>query len=302
MVLIGGLEFDMEQCDRIHSTREKEFFPIVQELFDHAQIVDTPDKRLLIYVNNGADILGVAHLDATMKATHFFHGWDYKNEDYVVMSPFVDDRLGAFTLLKLLPQVDIPCDLLFTIDEESGRSTGGLFLPEKKYNWMFQFDRKGTDAVHYQYTKEEWLEALRKHFDKVLVGAASDICKMGHVGCQGVNIGTGYYDYTDIGAWASMNDLCDQVQKFKKFHDEFKETAFTHIKGEYAESYRTGRYVEDEHDNIPARKGGGKLVVRDLGKKKNGTKAAHLHNKQTGNNDSAQTAVVDSIIESAVKG
>ncbi len=46
----------------------------------------------------------------------------------------------------------INVDVLLTTGEEMGQSSAAYFDPgEKKYNWMFQFDRGGTDVVTYDY-------------------------------------------------------------------------------------------------------------------------------------------------------
>lgn len=223
MVEISGIKYDVGALERIHSSPETSFLPIIQKYFPHAKLQRTPDNRQLIYVDNGKKILGVAHLDGTMPATHFGVGTRYNAESNkhhtVIFSPFVDDRLGVFTLLELLPQLDIQVDLLFSVGEEIGNPTSRFFNPPRQYNWMFQFDRRGTDAVCYQYNGEKWLESLTKSFGTIYVGAFSDISYMSFMGCQGVNIGTGYYDYTTPAAWASLHDLTSQLYKFEEFYD-----------------------------------------------------------------------------------
>ena len=229
---VNNLEFNIGKMDTVHSKRETEFLPILQETYPHATVAETLDNRQLLFVDNGKSTLGIAHLDGTMPAQHFFFGRRRNRPgDIIIMSPFVDDRLGAYTLIDLLPQVGIECDLLFTVGEEMGMSTGEDFTPPRQYNWMFQFDRMGTDVVHYQYRNDNWLTAIEKHFPEVERGLASDISKMSHMQCQGMNIGTGYHDYTGYNAWASLLELSGMVHKFKKFYDEFKDTPFLTAEG-----------------------------------------------------------------------
>jgi putative aminopeptidase FrvX len=97
-----------------------------------------------IYINNGADILGVAHCDTVFdrrKTENFY----FENENFV-FSPKLDDRAGMFTLMFFLPKYypDIKFDILFTTNEEKGASTAENFRTVKKYNWIFEFDRQGS--------------------------------------------------------------------------------------------------------------------------------------------------------------
>jgi hypothetical protein len=208
------LEFDVSLMEKMHMTEEEGCLAVIQKIYPHAKYVPTSDGRQLIFVDNGKSILGVAHLDGTMPAEFFYIGCESQRPgDILVRSPFVDDRLGAYTILHLIQQVGVECDLLFSVGEEIGQPTSQDFAVPKGrvYKWMFMFDRMGTDAVHYQYTNHDWLTALETHFEDVQVGMFSDIAYMDHVGCQGVNIGTGYHQYTTYQAWASLSQLESQV-------------------------------------------------------------------------------------------
>ncbi len=227
MVTIDNLNFDELKLELAHGVDESNFLEFVRDTYPQAKYISVPDGRQLIYIDNNSPILGVAHLDTTMKPTHFGWGRHYsKMQDQCIFSPQVDDRLGAYTLLDLLPQVGIVCDILLSVGEEIGDPTSRFFRPAKRYNWMFQFDRKGTDAVHYQYQTEEWLNVLNTHFTGVNRGSYSDIHFMESLGICGVNVGTGYYDYTGAGAWASLDDLTSQVNKFKIFYEALKDIKF----------------------------------------------------------------------------
>lgn len=220
--------FNIKLLKDCHTTNEFEFLDFVQKTHPHAQLYPhVPRGRQLIYINNNSPILGIAHLDATMFPTHFAVGdVSFKPNHTCIFSPMVDDRLGVYTLLYLLPKLGINYDILLSEGEEVGDPTSRWFYTKKKYNWMFQFDRKGTDAVHYQFTAPNWLSALRKYFQRVNTGIFSDIAYMDHLNIQGVNVGTGYYDYTSQHAWASLDDLMDQTQRFKSFYDKYKDVKF----------------------------------------------------------------------------
>lgn len=215
----------LKQC---HLVNEFEFLDFVLKTHPNAELYPhVPKNRQLIYINNNSPILAVAHLDATMPPTHFaVGGVTHKPGHTCIFSPLVDDRLGVYTLLYLLPKLGIKCDILLSEGEEIGDPTSQWFYSKRKYNWMFQFDRTGTDVVHYQYTAPEWLNALRKYFSSVRHGIFSDIAFMDHLNIQGVNIGTGYYDYTNYHGWASLDDLLSQVERFKQFYDRYKDVRF----------------------------------------------------------------------------
>jgi hypothetical protein len=106
-------------------------------------------ERCYFYKDNGSNTLAVAHLDTVQK-----RGWcelTQLSHDTLVFSPKLDDRLGAYVILELLPKLGINVDVLLTTDEESSNSTAMEFKTQKQYNWMVEFDRAGRDAVLYQY-------------------------------------------------------------------------------------------------------------------------------------------------------
>jgi hypothetical protein len=239
------LEVDFEKMELVCGTREDYFMDLVKEVYPHAVLYEPTDGRQLIYVDNKSPLLSVCHLDGTMPATHFYYGNHYGSNDMRVFSPFVDDRIGAYIQLHIYPQLGITPDLLFTVGEESGESTAQFFNAQKDYNWMFEFDRMGDDVVHYQYTLAPWLDALDKHFLSVSRGAWSDIGHLDHLGCQGVNIGCGYYNYTRPDGWCSMDIMTAQCQRFKNFYDEFKDTPFRHPRDFYLARRRRYSIIDD---------------------------------------------------------
>lgn len=195
----------------------------------NAQVTETKNGPL-IFIDRQADILGIAHLDSTPAADNLHHFYRLLiGKDDVVFAARLDDRLGAYIILDLLPKMGFKIDILLTWGEESGNSTAQFFEPKKKYKWMFQFDRMGNDVVHYQYGTEELKKSLRAAgFDKISHGAISDISYMEHMGCKGFNVGVGYEDYHSAWARADMNVVRSQVAKFKTFYHQNKRKFWKH--------------------------------------------------------------------------
>jgi hypothetical protein len=164
-----------------------------------------------------SDVLGIAHMDSVQKGKDFGVA-KYMSGKELVMSPTLDDRLGVYVIAELLPKLGIKTDILLTTDEESGNSTAKHFETDKKYKWMFQFDRAGDDVVMYQYDTPELRTKLTDAGFKCASGSASDICKLGDLGCSGMNFGVGYQDYHWERAYADLNVLFDQIAKFVKFY------------------------------------------------------------------------------------
>lgn len=174
-------------------------------------------KFAFYFKDNDADILAIAHMDSVQKKKDFGVA-KYVNGREVILSPTLDDRLGCYVICELLPKLGIKTDILLTTDEESGNSTARLFQTDKKYKWMFQFDRAGTDVVMYQYKTDEAFKKLEAVGFKTAYGSASDISKLGDLGCLGFNFGVGYDDYHYERAFADLVDVIDQVARFLKFH------------------------------------------------------------------------------------
>jgi hypothetical protein len=183
--------------------------------------VVTPDG-LYFYKNRGAKILAVAHLDTVQ------HPSPLRQKGDVVWHPCLDDRLGAYLLLEVLPQLGVEFDLLLTEGEEVGRSTAAYFPRQKQYNWMFSFDRAGMDVVLYQY-QDQLLERLVEYNDMhVGLGSFSDIAFLEHLGCKGLNFGVGYYDNHSPNAYANLSHTAWMVSRFMEFYRDCKDTEMPH--------------------------------------------------------------------------
>lgn len=205
------------------------------------EVVDTRDG-IYIFKDNGAKVLGVAHLDTVLGLDHF-----YKmevNGDPIVLNAQLDDRLGAYALIHLLPSLGINFDLLLTEGEETGNSTAQHFKPSKEYNWMFSFDRHGDDVVLYQYESKVINDALKSSKFRIGKGSFSDIAFLDHLGIKGFNVGTGYEgEHTDM-SYANMTTFKAQVERFRKFYDQNKDKQYKHDNKPVFANKEMQRYYE----------------------------------------------------------
>ncbi len=172
------------------------------------------------FVDNGSKVLAIAHCDSIDCGTNHFN-----QKGNLVYNTSLDDRLGIHIILDVLPNMGIVPDILLTDDEEIGRSTAQLFDVYKSYNWMFQFDRKGTDAVCYEFLRME--PYIEKYF-KLGWGTFSDICWLEHLGCCGLNVGTGYYKEHTKESYADLHHTATQIYKFAKFWHSFYDVYIEH--------------------------------------------------------------------------
>lgn len=184
----------------------------------------------LYFQDNGAKVLAVAHLDvcATIEDLRFFSEINLNGES-VLISPYLDDRLGVHICLNLLKQMSINIDILLTTGEESGCSTADFAHESimKEYNWIVGFDRKGSDVVLYHYdTTEGFSEALEGIGFKIGMGTFSDISMMEDFGVGAFNMGIGYHNEHTKMCYCEVKELLNQLNLFKKFYDKFKDVDF----------------------------------------------------------------------------
>ena len=166
--------------------------------YDFQELGETVDGKYpedwYVYIDRGANILGVAHLDYVADNTGFVSmEWEKDGDKQVVVwNGALDDRLGTFLLLDVLPTMDLNFDVLLTTNEEWARSTASDFKTDKKYKWIFEFDRRGLDVVMYDYETDELKDMLQSVDIKVGAGSYSDISCLEHLGVSGFNFGCGY--------------------------------------------------------------------------------------------------------------
>lgn len=192
------------------------------------------------FIDNGANILGVAHIDTVQDSQAF----KVSKRRKTVWSPRLDDRLGVFTLLKVLPELGINADILLCEDEEFGQSTAQFFNASKQYNWMFEFDRGGVTTVLYQYDSREIREILNPYGFALDYGIYTDICDLEELGCVGFNFATGYYNYHSVHAYANLLEWQTSVKRFLSFYRDYKDVYLEH-EPTYQETYDNSWFMRD---------------------------------------------------------
>jgi len=195
------------------------------------------------YKDNGSDILAVAHLDSVVPFLHFSVA--KLRPDSLIYCPTLDDRLGAYLILEWLQIAGCRYDILLTENEEKSASTATWFNPpkNKKYNWMFMFDRSGTDVATYEYGDTITHNILVKHDFKPIYGSYSCIRDLQDLGCKGFNFGTAYYNNHSQYAYASKNELLLNLRKFLGFYSEYRDVEMPH-EAKYSAASSGNKYVD----------------------------------------------------------
>jgi hypothetical protein len=210
--------FDADALARICTMPEEDFAHAYG--LDTFLVAQTSPNNFYHFQDNGSGILAVAHLD-TVGLPHQRQARFVETEDGpVVFSRALDDRLGAYVILELLPKLGLEFDVLLTVGEEMGQSTAAFFDPPRDYYWMIEFDRGGTDVVLYQYEDDETIDLVLESGADVGDGIFSDISYLEHLECKGFNWGVGYRDYHGPRAHAFLADTFEMVSHFLNFHEQ----------------------------------------------------------------------------------
>lgn len=182
-------------------------------------------KKGYVYIDNNSKILGVAHLDIVgdIEKSHC----DIFKSSGVVFSRALDDRLGVFILMNILPKLGINLDILLTNYEEIGLSTARYFESSKTYNWLVEWDRGGEDVVVYQYKK---FQKILSEYFTVGYGTYSDIVELPHLNALGVNIGIGYYNEHTQNCFCDIAQTERQLNRFISFYADNKDKRFEYSK------------------------------------------------------------------------
>jgi len=178
------------------------------------------------FIDNGADIIAVGHLDWVLEQEPRF--LRKKKGIQHVQCGQLDDRLGVWgILLGLEGLVDVKYDILLTDSEEVGASTAQYFEhPEGKiYNWGFELDRAGTDCVLYDYKGLELDDYLKEAGWFTNRGSFSDIQYMTELGFQCVNFGIGYQRQHTKECYAPLHVVSDQLQRIASFINKHHDIA-----------------------------------------------------------------------------
>jgi len=199
------------------------------------------------FKDNGARVLAVAHLDTVVAGKRRVPRFRTTENGPLIVSGALDDRLGAYVILDLLPKLGLTCDWLLTVGEESGLSTAEFFKPEKEYDWIIEFDRGGTDVVMYQYEDRASRGLVEASGAAMGSGSFSDIASLEHLNAKAFNWGVGYRgDYHSERGYAYLNDTFAMVGKYLRFHEQNAGTPMPHdpdvweASDRYSASY--GRY------------------------------------------------------------
>lgn len=203
--------------------RDRCLTPIIDTESDFVKaggvIGGNPEEGFYAFKDNGSNILAVAHLDHVQQSLHF------ACDNGFVFCARLDDRLGVYTVLDYLPKLGINVDILLTEGEESCRSTASLFKAPRQYYWAVEFDRKGTDAVVYDYNG---FEAVVAKYFPIGIGSFSDIVSLEHLECKAFNVGIGYHDEHSINSYMVIKEFLVQMARFKQFWEYYKDTAMPH--------------------------------------------------------------------------
>lgn len=181
-----------------------------------------------LYKDNKSNILAVAHLDTV--EDHYktkITTPKLLTDGNMVNSINLDDRLGVAIILQHLKQENIIPDILLTTDEEIGRSSASNFLSNKEYNWVFEFDRRGSDVVLYDYQDEYSESVARNSGYNIEIGLFSDICSL-DLGVKAFNFGCGYHYEHTLNCTAKMPTVDKIVRKFSQFYHLNKDVKMPH--------------------------------------------------------------------------
>lgn len=198
-----------------------------------------------IYRQTESKVLAVAHLDTVQSLGHF-HQCVIDKERYVLNAQ-LDDRLGAHIILDILPSLGITTDILLTDGEERGQSTAKIFDPlGKEYNWIFMFDRSGTDVVGYDYQSIAWESLMKENGFEPGHGSYSCIADLTRLGVWGFNFGTGYYHNHDRMSCVNLAQLARMLEKFVPFYHKYKDEKLVYTPSESPrKSFYRGAYYDD---------------------------------------------------------
>ena len=161
------------------------------------------------YVDNGADVLAIAHLDTVQPLSGIT-----SIQGDIIHAIGLDDRLGAYGITHCLP---FAVDLLYTDHEEIGESTAEYFTPRKEYRYIIEIDRCGVDCVTYGRDNPRFLDGLRAVGFELGVGSFTDLCFLDSPACM-VNVGTGYYRPHAKDSFFSLSEFQAGIDRITRFN------------------------------------------------------------------------------------
>jgi hypothetical protein len=162
--------------------------------------------------------LFVCHADTVENGGESPHAYSIRKN--VVTSLALDDRLGLALILyslETMPTDNLP-SVLICDDEEIGRSSARVFHEPIAPNWMMEFDRRGVDAVLYDYDSAMWRSILESFDFRIGEGSFSDISYLEHYGVCGVNAGVGYHAEHSTQCYANLADTFANYTRALRFY------------------------------------------------------------------------------------
>jgi hypothetical protein len=252
--------FDRDALRRVCLTHETK----IGDAYDMTRTeIDQPGpENYYYYKDHGSNILAVAHLDTVVADDKRRVTYHDTEDGLVIQSGCLDDRLGAYIILELLPAVGLQFDILLTVGEESGMSTaGGFVVPEgKEYDWIIEFDRGGMDVVTYDYEDAELVDRIESVGAVHAPGIFSDISYMEHVGVKAMNWGVAYHDYHGPNGYAYIDETLTMVDLFLDFHALYGQVNMPHTQRPYNWRWSRSRDLDSLMDSWI---GGGYVASRD---------------------------------------
>jgi hypothetical protein len=172
--------------------------------------------RRHIYVDNGAPVLLVAHID-TVHTPRYVSPADGAG---------FDDRLGVCAAHQLVQAHPQWYDLLLTDYEEALATTAQYFRPSHEYNWVVELDREGEDYVDYGLASEDFHDAMVQHGFRQGIGSYTDICDMDYICASKVNIGIGTYRGHSPHSGFDPDALRRQIRRLLSLTADCAQTAY----------------------------------------------------------------------------
>ena len=211
----------------------------IEDFRSLGDVADTEHGQL-VYIDRGAPVLAVAHLD--------WVGYQpAKITNKRITCEQLDDRLGAWMLLHYLPSIGFHnYDILLTDSEEVGNSTAQHFETNKQYNWLFEFDRAGSDVVMYDYETRELGEMLGEYNWKTGLGSFSDISYLEHLNCKAFNFGVGYHRQHSPQCYAEFSEVFANANRFIPFANDFVGELLPHEKQPTNDWYSDDGWMDED--------------------------------------------------------
>lgn len=165
----------------------------------------------------------VCHADTVKNGGDGPHEYLQDGDD--VISLALDDRLGIASMLHLIDSDSClkNCAFLVCDEEEIGNSSAKSFAEDIKPAWMVELDRRGTDAVMYEYDNGILASMLMGVGFQIGMGSFSDICHLDSLGCCGFNIGIGYHNEHTENCYANLSDTRKQLTKLEDFYVRYND-------------------------------------------------------------------------------